>query len=79
MNCENLLRLLTEYSEGAASGPLCAEIERHLAECRPCAELQHDLVDLRRLCRQSPTPSLPEETRRRIEELLRGPEKGASS
>ena len=45
---------------------------RHLERCRPCADLDHDLRDLQRLCRESPRPCLPEEARERIERLLRG-------
>ena len=71
MNCDELLRLLTEYSEGKASAPLCDEIERHLAGCTPCAELQRDLLDLSRLCREAPRAKLPLAVRQRIESLLR--------
>ena len=71
MRCDDLLRLLTEYAEGVVTGPICEEIERHLGDCSPCAELRRDLDDLARLCRQVPRPGLPAEVRRRIEELLR--------
>ena len=71
MNCDELLRKLTDYSEGALPGCLCSEIERHLRECQPCGELRSDLEDLARLCRASETPRLPEEVRRRIEQRLR--------
>jgi hypothetical protein len=72
VKCDELARLLAEYSEGQAAAPLCAEIERHLRECNPCAELERDLEDLRRLCRGTPSPRLPGDVRARIEALLRG-------
>jgi anti-sigma factor RsiW len=72
MNCEQLLRRLTEYSDGALDATVCAEIERHLASCTECAELEHDLADLARLCRECRPPQLPEDVRRRIEARLRG-------
>lgn len=71
MNCGDLLRLLTEYEEGTLATPLCVEVTRHLGECAPCDDLRHELQELTRLCRESPTPRLPEGLRRRIEGLLR--------
>jgi hypothetical protein len=72
MNCNELLRLLTEYQEGALAGPLCTEVARHLRECAPCHELRAELQELTRLCQESPSPRLPDALRRRIEALLRG-------
>lgn len=71
MSCDELLRRLTDYAEGVLDAPLCAEVERHIDECLPCADLKRDLEDLTRLCRQSSAPRLPEGLRRRIERLLR--------
>jgi anti-sigma factor RsiW len=71
MKCDELRRQFAEYADGALPDDLCAEIERHLEKCRPCADLDHDLRDLQRMCRESPRPCLPEEARRRIEKLLR--------
>jgi RNA polymerase sigma-70 factor, ECF subfamily len=71
VRCDDLLRVLTEYAEGVATGSVCEEIERHLEGCSPCAELRRDLDDLARLCRQVPTPELPAQVRQRIEALLR--------
>jgi len=70
MNCEELLRQLAAYREGALPEGICAEIERHIGDCSPCAEVDQDLRDLARLCRESKLPGLPVETRRRIEALL---------
>ncbi len=72
MNCGELLRLLTEYQEGALAGPICGEVARHLRECAPCHELRRDLDELTRLCQESPAPRLPEPLRRRLEALLGG-------
>jgi anti-sigma factor RsiW len=71
MNCEDLLRQLTEYSDGVLDKPLCAEIERHLRDCPSCAELRHDLEDLARLCHECDAPKLPDDVRKRIEARLR--------
>jgi predicted anti-sigma-YlaC factor YlaD len=72
MNCDDLLRRLTDYSDGVVDHDLCAEIESHLASCSPCEELRQDLAQLQRLCRECDPPRLPREARERIERLLRG-------
>ncbi len=71
MNCEDLLRQLTDYSDGVLDKTLCAEIERHLRDCSHCTELREDLGDLARLCRECNAPKLPDDVRRRIEARLR--------
>jgi anti-sigma factor RsiW len=71
MKCDELLRRLADFREGALSPDLCTEVDRHLRDCPPCAELDHDLRDLQRLCRESPQPCLPEDARRRLEALIR--------
>jgi predicted anti-sigma-YlaC factor YlaD len=72
MKCNELLRQLAEYKDGALPASLCEEIDRHVAGCPPCADLERDLADLQRMCRESPRPCLPEDARARIERLLRG-------
>ena len=71
MKCDELLRRFAEYADGALPDDLCTEIERHFERCPPCADLDRDVRDLQKLCRESPRPCLPEEARRRIEELLK--------
>ena len=71
MNCDDLLRQLTEYAEGALDANLCELIDRHLRECTPCGDLQNDLEDLRRLCREgSDRPQLPAALRARLADML---------
>jgi anti-sigma factor (TIGR02949 family) len=36
VDCRHLLGSLSEYVEGSLQSELCAEIERHLAECENC-------------------------------------------
>jgi RNA polymerase sigma-70 factor (ECF subfamily) len=72
MTCEELLRQLADYADGALAPELCAELERHLGGCSPCAELRQDLADLARLCRCDEPPRLPEAVRQRIAARLRG-------
>ena len=71
MNCDELLRRLADYGEGASDACLCEEVDRHLAECAPCDELRRDLEAVSRLCREARAPGLPEDVRARIERMLR--------
>lgn len=70
MKCDDLLQRLADYRDGVLSGTLCDEIDRHLRECPTCTDLDRDLRDLQRMCRESPKPCLPEDARKRIEGLL---------
>jgi len=72
VKCDELLRLLTEYEDGALAGPLCVEVDRHLRECAPCEGLRAELQELSRLCRREPPARLPDALRRRLERMLRG-------
>jgi Putative zinc-finger len=72
MNCDDLLRRLTEYREGALDEAICVEVRVHLSSCHPCAEVQRDLEDLVRLCGCADRPRMPEDLRRRLLERLRG-------
>ena len=72
MNCDDLLRRLTEYREGALDEALCEEIRRHLASCDPCTDIERDLEDLVRLCGCSDPPRMPDDLRRRLAARLRG-------
>jgi anti-sigma factor (TIGR02949 family) len=71
MSCDDLLRWLTEFTEGALPPNLCEEIRSHLKDCSPCAELDRDLADLARLCRECDPPRLPPDLRQRLENRIR--------
>jgi predicted anti-sigma-YlaC factor YlaD len=71
MTCEELYRRLTDLSEGVLQGEVCAEVDRHLAECYACQAIRHDLEDLSRLCRETRSAAaMPAELRQRIETML---------
>lgn len=79
MTCEELYGRLTDLSEGTLQGEVCAEVERHLAECSGCQQIRQDLQDLARLCREASAPStMPEDVRNRIAMLLIAPGGGPS-
>jgi anti-sigma factor (TIGR02949 family) len=73
MSCDELLRRLTDYEEGALPGDVCDELQRHLAECEPCQELRQDLEALSRICRSCAPPRMPDDVRRRLEHRLAEP------
>ena len=70
MNCDELLKRLTDYQEASLPAELCRELEQHLGDCSDCSALERDLEDLRRLCRECPSPQQPVALRRRVEVLL---------
>jgi hypothetical protein len=71
MTCEELYGRLTELSEGTLQEDVCAEVDRHLAECVGCQQIREDLEDLARLCREAAAPStMPVDVRDRIAALL---------
>lgn len=70
-DCDELGRRLTELHDGCLEESDCAAIEKHLAECPSCGNLQRDFEDLARLCRESDRPRMPVAVRRRIEEALK--------
>lgn len=70
MTCDELNHRLTDYAEGALTADVCREVELHLAGCRDCGQVRHDLEALSRLCRELEAIRLPDGVRRRIEGLL---------
>ncbi|HEY7515173.1 MAG TPA: zf-HC2 domain-containing protein [Vicinamibacteria bacterium] len=72
MNCDDLLRRLTDYQDGALDEAICEEIRGHLSTCDPCSDVQRDLEDLVRLCACAERPRMPADLRRRLLERLRG-------
>jgi anti-sigma factor (TIGR02949 family) len=72
MTCDELLRRLADYADGALPESVCDELQRHVAECGPCQGLQDDLTALARLCRCAEPPRLPDSLRRRLVDRLAG-------
>jgi anti-sigma factor RsiW len=70
MTCDELLRRLTDFGDGALPESLCEELREHMTGCDSCADLQADLAALARLCRECPSPRLPEDVRRRLDKRL---------
>jgi anti-sigma factor RsiW len=80
MTCEQLYTRLTDLAEGTLPDEVCAEVNRHLAECSDCPRLREDLEDLARLCRETSEPStMPAELRGRIAQMLADQDPGRPS
>jgi anti-sigma factor (TIGR02949 family) len=73
MNCDELLRRLTEYEDGVLPDAVCEELQRHLAGCDPCQSLKGDLEALARICSSCTPTRMPEDVRRRLAERLGEP------
>lgn len=68
--CQHLLDDLSAYLDGEAFAELCAEIERHLAECADCRVMVDTLRKTVLLYRQLPPPIFPAEARQRLYKAL---------
>jgi anti-sigma factor RsiW len=68
--CRDLLDGLSDYLDGAASAAMCAEIERHLADCLDCQAVVDTLRRTIHLVRALPDPVMPEAARERLYKSL---------
>lgn len=65
-HCTHLLAELTAYLDGEAAAEVCAEIERHLADCEDCRVVVDTLSKTVTLYHELPQPTLPAATRARL-------------
>lgn len=68
--CRHLLGELSAYLDGELSIELCAEIERHLAECPDCRIVVNTLRKTILLYRTAPQPGFPAAVRERLYKAL---------
>ncbi len=68
--CHELLDGLSDYLDGEAPAQLCAEIERHLAECENCRIVVDTLRKTVTLYHRLPQPLMPEQARERLYKRL---------
>lgn len=65
--CRHLLGSLSEYVDGTLEEQLCAELERHLAECQDCRVVVDTLHRTITLYHQSAAQArVPEDVRQRL-------------
>ena len=65
-DCHHLLGDLSDYVEGEASAAICAEIERHLADCDNCRVVVDTLRQTVKLYHDLPQPVYSAEARARL-------------
>ena len=69
-NCRDLLDGLSDYLDGEASEELCAEIQRHVSECRKCRVVVDTLGKTVKLYHQLPKTDLADSARERLYKVL---------
>ncbi len=68
--CKHLLGDLADYLDEAATAEVCAEIERHLADCADCRVVVDTLNKTILLYHELPQPDLPAGARERLYKAL---------
>jgi len=70
-NCHDLLGSISEYVDGDLAGELCADLERHLAECENCRIVVDTLRKTVYLVRAANSQTdLPEDVKERLYHCL---------
>jgi predicted anti-sigma-YlaC factor YlaD len=69
-DCRHLLGDLSEYLDGDESAMVCAEIERHLADCAKCRVVVDTLRKTVLLYHDQPKPEFSENARARLYRAL---------
>jgi len=69
-NCRHLLHDLSDYLDGNASAEICAEIERHLADCEDCTAVVDTTRKTVHLYRKLPPPEMSAGARERLFKTL---------
>ncbi|HEX9116691.1 MAG TPA: zf-HC2 domain-containing protein [Anaerolineae bacterium] len=69
-HCEDMLGVLSEYVDGEIDAGLCAEIDRHLAECGNCRIMVDTLRKTIILYREYGHEDVPVEAKDRLYKVL---------
>lgn len=70
-NCPDVLVMYSKHLEGDIDSELCAEMERHLADCKRCRGVCDSLKYTLSLCRSAPTVSVPRAVQDSVRDALR--------
>ena len=65
-DCSHLLHDISDYLDGEASAAVCAELEKHLAECENCRVVVNTTKKTIDLVRELPQPGMPDHLRQRL-------------
>ena len=70
VHCEDTLGILSEYVDGELDQSLCAEIERHMAECGNCRIMVDTLRKTIILYRDYGHEEIPDDAKARLYAVL---------
>ena len=71
MNCDDMLKLLSDYIDGEVDPAICQELEKHLADCNGCRVVVDTLRQTVRLYKHGQEYELPQPFRQRLHDSLR--------
>ena len=71
MKCEELLKYLNEYVDGAVDPCVCEEFEKHMAGCNPCKVVVDNIRKTITLYKEGQPYELPAGFRQRLHTALR--------
>ncbi len=69
--CSDILTTFSKHLEDEISADLCAEMERHVAECARCRGTCDSLKRTLTLCKVIPSPQVPEAVQQSVRTALR--------
>ena len=76
-NCKQIFANLSDYLDGVLDDALCAELERHMAGCKPCAaflaSLRNTIEQTHTLPSQRPEPRAAAQIRAHLAQQLQTP------
>jgi anti-sigma factor (TIGR02949 family) len=75
--CKEMLGELSDYIDGELAVELCAEIDRHVAECGNCRAVVDTLQRTVYLYRMYGHEDVPEDARERLYKVLHLPDRSA--
>ncbi len=71
MTCEELLKALNEYVDGAQLTEICEEFSQHLAGCNPCQVVVDNIRQTISLYRDGQPYEMPKSFERRLQQSLK--------
>lgn len=69
--CPDVLMLFSRHLEGEISADLCSQMERHVEHCVSCRDACASLQRTLQICRNTPSPQVPESVQQSIRDQLR--------
>ena len=71
MTCEELLKALNEYVDGAQLTEICEEFSQHLAGCNPCQVVVDNIRQTISLYRDGQPYEIPKNFEQRLQQSLK--------